>query len=516
MDNNKRHSRRSWFGLPDIPTSTFRPQSFYQLFQDDQFRVEMPEKAYLSPLGASSEETLYPHLSFQELSDIDLFGSQRTIVTDFPDFPPFYPQSEESLIRHDSISEEKDAVADDRPPDGGLRAWLVVIGGFLAYFATFGLLNTFGTFQSYYQRNLLPDMSGSVIAWIGSLQIFFLFIGGMVIGPLYDSYGARPLVIPGSLVYVLSLMFTSISTKYYQLMLAQGVMFGIGNAMLFYPTISSITQWFDSCRGLALGIAVSGSSLGGICWPLLIQYLLDHIGFGWATRITGFICVGLLTPACWLIASRPVTSHSQHSEPPPKLDFIGILKDWKYTIFSAGMFFVLWGMFIPFFYLPTYGQAHGMSESAANNLLAYLNAGSLVARVVTGFIADRFGRFNAMFGCALGCGILLFGLYGITSIAAIIAFAVLYGIFSGGLISLQSACIAQITPDHRIIGVKIGIMMAICSFGGLTGSPIGGALITANHGGFTGMIAFSAVILTAGGFLVLLARFIAAPKLRVF
>lgn len=96
-------------------------------------------------------------------------------------------------------------------------------------------------------------MSGSVIAWIGSLQvrspwayrnhnprpasltqlqIFFLFIGGMVIGPLYDSYGARPLVIPGSLVYVLSIMFTSISTKYYQLMLAQGVMFGIGNAML--------------------------------------------------------------------------------------------------------------------------------------------------------------------------------------------------------------------------------------------------------------------------------------------
>lgn len=70
-----------------------------------------------------------------------------------------------------------------------------------------------------------------------------------------------------------------------------------------------------------------------------------------------------------------------------------------------------------------------------------------------------------MFGCALGCGVLLFALYGIKSVASIIVFAVLYGIFSGGLISLQSACIAQITPDHRIIGVKIGIMMAICSFG---------------------------------------------------
>lgn len=140
--DNKRYSRRSWFGLPDIPTSTFRPQSFYQLFQDDRFRVEMPEKAYLSPLSSSSEETLYPHLSFEELSDIDLFGSQRTIVTDFPDFAPFYAQSEEALIRHDSIADEKGPADDDRPPDGGLRAWLVVLGGFLAYFATFGELSS--------------------------------------------------------------------------------------------------------------------------------------------------------------------------------------------------------------------------------------------------------------------------------------------------------------------------------------------------------------------------------------
>lgn len=51
---------------------------------------------------------------------------------------------------------------------------------------------------------------------------------------------------------------------------------------------------------------------------------------------------------------------------------------------------------------------------------------------------------------------------------------------------------------------------------GLTGSPIGGALITVDHGGFTGLIAFSASILTVGGALVLLARFMAAPKIRIF
>jgi nitrate/nitrite transporter NarK len=57
-------------------------------------------------------------------------------------------------------------------------------------------------------------------------------MGGLVIGPLYDSYGARPIVIPGTLIYVLAFMFTSLATKRYQFILAQGVMFGIGNSML--------------------------------------------------------------------------------------------------------------------------------------------------------------------------------------------------------------------------------------------------------------------------------------------
>lgn len=56
-------------------------------------------------------------------------------------------------------------------------------------------------------------------------------------------------------------------------------------------------------------------------------------------------------------------------------------------------------------------------------------------------------------------------LHAIHTATGIIVFSVLYGFFSGGLISLQSACVAQITPDINMIGVKIGLLMAICSFG---------------------------------------------------
>jgi len=150
-------------------------------------------------------------------------------------------------------------------------------------------------------------------------------------------------------------------------------------------------------------------------------------------------------------------------------------------------------------------------------------------------------RFNMTFVSALICGILLFSLYGIKTPPAIISFSILYGISSGGLISLQSACVAQITPDTRTIGIRIGIMMAICSFGyvqfnlasimrnldifystnspcfrALTGSPIGGALIVRDSGGFTGLINFSAIILIGGAALVLCSRILAVPKFCAF
>lgn len=63
-------------------------------------------------------------------------------------------------------------------------------------------------------------------------------------------------------------------------------------------------------------------------------------------------------------------------------------------------------------------------------------------------------------------------LHAIKTPAGIIVFSVLYGFLSGGLISLQSACVAQITSDMNMIGIKIGVMMAICSFGYVRGFSI--------------------------------------------
>lgn len=66
-------------------------------------------------------------------------------------------------------------------PDGGLKAWLVVFGGWCALFCTFGLINCVGVFVEYYARGPLSQYSVSVVSWITSVQVFLMTFTGVVV-----------------------------------------------------------------------------------------------------------------------------------------------------------------------------------------------------------------------------------------------------------------------------------------------------------------------------------------------
>jgi len=90
--------------------------------------------------------------------------------------------------------------------------------------------------------------------------------------------------------------------------------------------------------------------------------------------------------------------------------------------------------------------------------------------------------------------------------APIIVFAALYGGASGGVFSMLPAVIAQISSDIRKIGVRNGTLYALISIATLTGNPIGGALVSQDHGGFTGLKIFAGVTMLAGVCFLILAR----------
>ena len=98
-------------------------------------------------------------------------------------------------------------------PEGGLRAWLVVLGSFSGMTASFGILNSAGTFQAYLSTHQLVHESPSAVGWIFSLYAFLTFFCGVQIGPVFDAYGPRWLVFAGSVFLFGGMMGVAESTS---------------------------------------------------------------------------------------------------------------------------------------------------------------------------------------------------------------------------------------------------------------------------------------------------------------
>ncbi|KAL4910763.1 hypothetical protein BDW74DRAFT_184490 [Aspergillus multicolor] len=379
----------------------------------------------------------------------------------------------------------------DAPPDGGLLAWSTVVGAWCGMFVSFGWISCIGVFIDYYKTHQLQDVSTSAITWITSLEYFMMFFGGPFVGIIFDNFGPRWVLLTGSFLHIFGLMMISISSKYYQFLLAQGICSPIGTSALFHISINCVNTWFRRRRALALGITVSGSGFGGIIFPIMLARITQLVDFGWAIRVCAFTSLFLLTIMNGTIRSR--LKHQRRSPLCHPTDFVRPLKETPFVLTSAGTFFLYWGLFLPFAFIPTQAQRYGMSPYLASYLLAILNAGSIPGRILPPYIADHLGRFNLMILTTLSCIILVLALWlPSRSNAPAITFAVLYGFTGGSAVSLAPALVAQIS-DIRQIGVRSGTYFAIAAFAALTGTPIAGALLPEPlSGSYLGMELFCA------------------------
>ncbi|KAF5546003.1 monocarboxylate transporter 2 [Fusarium mexicanum] len=352
-------------------------------------------------------------------------------------------------------------------PDGGSEAWLVVFGGWCALFCTFGLVNCVGVFQKYYVSGPLRDYDSSAVSWITSVEVFFMVFCGAIFGSLFDNYGPKYLLWFGSIAYIFGLMMISLSKEYYQFFLSQSIVAAIGSSAVFNACMSSLVTWFFKRRAGAFGIMVSGSSLGGVVLPIMMDKMIQSVGFPWMMRTMAFMFLVLLVFSCLTVKSR--------LPPRPKpfvvKDYINGLRELPILITVVGFFFFMWGMFLPFNYVLLQAQAAGMSETLIPYLLPILNAVSI---------------FDT---------------------AGIVVFAVIFGFSSGGYISLVPTLIAQLS-DIRQIGTRVGAAFAVQSFGALTGSPIAGAIVSAQNGDYLGLQLFCGCSMLAGCIFFVFARYV--------
>ncbi|KZL74323.1 hypothetical protein CT0861_00544 [Colletotrichum tofieldiae] len=401
------------------------------------------------------------------------------------------------------------------PPDGGRLAWLQVAGSFFLFFNSWGITSSYGVFQTYYQANM-KDTSVDAIAWIGSIQSCLLLFVGFLIGPLYDAGYFRSLTLTGIVLVFLGMSMTSIATQYWQTLLAQAFCVGLGAGCIYIPSVAIIPQYFTKRRALATGIVATGSSFGGVIYPLIIQSLLPRVGFPWATRVVAFI--SLATNAFSFAVLR------QRSDPNPEkrrrvmLD-LSAYRNVSFVVFSASMFFNFFSYMAPIYYLQQYSLAHGLANQGSSGLAYYLvailNAGSILGRVFPAWLAGRYGPINVLLGVSVSIATVALCWLTVHTGAGSVAFALAYGFASGGLVSLPPTVVSTLVPDLSLHGTWLGMLSTTNAFGSLAGPPIAGAFLEAT-GSYLGVQLLSGLGMVTMTVLVLILRITRIGKGRTW
>ncbi|TFY50494.1 hypothetical protein EVJ58_g11027 [Rhodofomes roseus] len=321
----------------------------------------------------------------------------------------------------------------------------------------------------------------------------------------------------GSVLYVFSLFMVSLAhvTSYYQVYLSLGIGMGLGSGLLYVPAVAIQAHYWKERRALAMGVVITGSSFGGIIYPILLNQLLfdRQIGFGPSVRATAYLTLGLLVVANCLMLLGLSTGTAKGNAPPPRpFSMRAVLTDVAYMVSVAGFFMVFWGLFFPYFYLQLFAVSHGLNATFGFYTLAILNAGSVFGRTMPNMLADHLGPLNMLTAVSFGAGILILALFGISSVASVAVFAVLYGFFSGAVLSLVSPALASLSPHPSQIGARLGIAFFLGSVCNLTGTPIDGALLTAGPYHWYRPIIFSATTILVGAFVIGVGRTLNARR----
>ncbi|KAF8859164.1 MFS general substrate transporter [Acephala macrosclerotiorum] len=383
--------------------------------------------------------------------------------------------------------------------DGGLAGWTCVLGSFFALFCTFGWLNALGLFQTYYEENLLSMHSASTISWIFTIQLFLVWAGGAVFGRVIDTYGTHHVALPCAIGCTLSVFMVSFCTEYYQILLAQGVGFGLSAAGLFSCATASVGQFFEKRKALALGIALSGGSTGGTLHPLYLQLLIDKVGFKQALRWASLVIGVSSAIACLLMRARlPRKKWDKH------LNFI------DFSLFKQSTFST-WGLFAPWNYLPSMSLSHGFSHGSAIYTIVALNSASTIGRILPAHLADKFGRFNLVSLISILNAICLLAFWfpldlnTSSSHHQIFVFGAMYGFVSGAFIGVMMSCVAEL-GSVETLGQRFGTYQFVVGVGSLTSLPVQGALIPEDGYAFGHLILFSGICMLVGAGFVCVAR----------
>ncbi len=361
------------------------------------------------------------------------------------------------------------------------------------------------------------DQAESMIGIAGALTFLVAGITAPFAGILIDKYSVKRLMLIGSVVLGTGLILHALAETP-QAVYVSRAFFGVALGFVgVTANVVLVSKWFRRLRGSAIGIALTGTSVGGVIIPLIATPLIISQGWRMAMIIVSMIVWLILIPAIILLvknrpediglhpdgdAESPDLPDLETGERPrlPGMSTGQALKTPIFWVFALSAALIFYPIFVTTQQFILYLQSPriGMSASLAGIAQAALFLVSVGGKLTFGHFSDRFSPTRVMLACCLVMFLATLVLLGLTATTAFL-FLIPFGLGYGGTFVL----LQRLAADYfglREYGKILGAITVIETIGAAIGGIVTGRLADAAGGDYSQ--AFYAVIVVTGAALL--------------
>jgi MFS family permease len=391
--------------------------------------------------------------------------------------------------------------------------WWVVLASGVGLAMHIGpiIVATFGVFLKPLSQEFGWNRAQISLAF--SLATLGATVAVPLVGRLVDRFGARRVILPAVLLFGLSVLALSFLSAhlwhFYAIYLFMGV---VGSGTTPVPYAKVISRWFDRKRGLALGLAVAGSALGGTLMPSVAQALIVAVGWRQAYVLLALMAMGVAIPVVGLLLKET----PQMMGLKPDGETVGQAEVSKQRGQEGGLSFqearhtgTFWLLGGAFFLMSVSFHGYiihlvplltdrGLSAQSAALTASLAGGAALIGRVGIGYLLDRFfaPSVAVWFFCGFALGIFLLWSGAVGGLVFVAV--VLVGLGLGAELDVMPYVVSRYF-GLRAFGEIYSYTFAIFTLGGVVGPLLMGTGFDATGSYSLVLPLFVGAALTAAG-----------------
>jgi MFS transporter, OFA family, oxalate/formate antiporter len=353
------------------------------------------------------------------------------------------------------------------------RGWLIVASLFIVLLLIFGSgYNTVAVFVPALLK-AFPRWSRAEVALLPSLLALSAGVSVIPIGWLLDRVEARLVMIVGAVASGCAFLIASRAASLLPMMGAY-LLLGIGiSAATVLPAALVLANWFDARRGLAMGIAISGTTVGGMVMTLVASSII--IGKGWrmAYVALGLPMIAIAVPLIALtVKSRPpgatelnVAQTAKRLEGFETLEALHARSFWMLVIANLCFGFAAAGTVA---HMVAYLEGIGYRPSSAALAMSSFFGCAALGKVTMGYLADRISARLALAADFVATGLAFVMIFGAAHLIVLAVFAVVFGVAAAAPLVLLPLLVAESLGRRRY-----GVLGALTGIAGTLGATLG-------------------------------------------